>query len=98
MARPKGSKDGAPRRSQARYAFVDRGMDIVQVAADLMKDGEVEPKAKLEFIGKLLPYLFAKMNMVKPTQKEEAEEDGDEPVLSKDQILAELDKLKGTMN
>ena len=97
MARSRGSRDHNI-RSQAAYAFQQRGLDIVKVAADLITSDGVQPKEKLEFISKLLPYMFTKRAPVRQNNSEDGDEPADEPVLSREQILAELDRIKGDAN
>lgn len=97
MGRPKGSKDILPRRSQARYSFADHDANLVQMAADILKDADVEPKVKLEFISKMLPYMFPKMNVVRKDAVD-SEDDADEPVMAPEDLLKALDQIKGRAN
>lgn len=93
MGRRKGSGDVIPRGHSAKRAFSEAGVDVVAVAAGLLASDEVSPKDKLEMIGKLLPYMFAKAGPRKAVK--ESEDEPEEIPLSPDEVLRHLDALKG---
>lgn len=99
--RKRGSGDVIPRYHNAKKQLAEAGADVVKIAAGLLNDPAVEPDVKLDLIGKLLPYLFAKAATPSVRAARMAssppisdDNDGDEPVLSRDEILKQLDAIK----